>query len=163
MQLLEAHIQTVTLIVLALTAIIALWQSIEATRQAKASEGMAKLSLEQTELMRRQMLASFRPILTVTGGEWGTRSASLTVQNIGTGPAVAISAIYLSGSKRSVACLSPEQATKFVYEFDTGNSGRFPLRFEYQSIVGAMCWTSVTFKLSTSGPIDTDEISHGTE
>ena len=182
---LEMHIQTVTLIVLFITAIIAIWQGWAATKQAKASEeqakasvSMAKLSLEQTELMRTQIHASFRPIVTVMNGAYGPNCATLTLKNVGTGPALAIFGAYRSGYRQPVGSLSAEQT--FSFHFDNYHNlvpqlvgpigpgyqqakpanGDVPLRLEYQSVSGANCWTTVDFLLGHEGSVE-PKIKHG--
>lgn len=179
MQILEAHIQTLTLVVLAFTAIAIVWQAIEARTQAKASEKLAQLGLDQTKLMRIQALASFRPIITVTHGTYGLNVAMLTLKNLGTGAALGIVGIYRSGFRQRVGSLSAEEATSFQFDnslnrilrpvgppITEGQSvraanGDVALRLEYQSVSGANCWTTVQFRLGGEGAFEVDEIKHG--
>jgi hypothetical protein len=186
MQFLEAHIQTVTLLVLAFTAGAILWQAIEAGKQAKtsveqakASVRMAQLSLEQTELMRMQVHASFRPIVTVTGGAYGPNIATLTLKNVGTGPAIAIFGVYRGGISQIVGNLAAEQTVNFRFDNSLNlvpqpvgppepghhsvneRNQSVPLRLEYQSVSGAKCWTTVDFHLGGEGAVEPEEIKHG--
>jgi hypothetical protein len=181
----ESHIQAVTLFVLAITAGVAVWQLLAATKQAKssveqakASVRMAQFSLEQTELMRMQVHASFRPIVTVTGGAYGPNIATLTLKNVGTGPAITIFGVYRSGVRQSVGSLSVEQTTSFHFDnynnvgperlgplepgYQSVSEGNqtVPLRLEYLSASGAHCWTEVKFRLGGEGPVE-PEIKYG--
>jgi hypothetical protein len=188
LQGLEAHIQAVALVVLFITAIIAIWQGREATKQAKASEEqakasvkMAELSLEQTELMRKQVHLSLRPIVTVTSGVYGPNSATLTLKNVGTGPALETFGEYRCGYRQPVGSLSAGQT--FIFHFDYQNNlvlppvgpiepgnqparaanRNVPLRLEYHSASGANCWTIVEFPLSGEGAIGPIEKKYGME
>jgi hypothetical protein len=178
MHALEEHLQAISLLVLAITAVIALWQLVAATKQAKssveqakASVKMAKLSLEQTKLMRVQLHASFRPVVTVADGEYGLNIAMLTLRNLGAGPALAIFGVYRNGLRQSVGDLSAGQTISFRFdnyqnqilrpvgpprsEYQSiGANQAVPLRLEYRSVTGAYCWTTVNFKLGGEGPIE---------
>ncbi len=178
MQFLEAHIQTVTLLVLAFTAVAVFWQAIEGGKQAKASMRLAQLSLEQTELMRTQVHASFRPFVTVLDAGYIPNAAMLKLKNVGTGPALSVVGIYRSQARQEVGDLSPGQMIDFrfenslnivprpVFPLGPGNQSvitaerTVPLRFEYQSASGADCWTTVDFPLGHEGAFAPD-IEHG--
>lgn len=179
MQFLEAHTQLASLLVLAFTAGAILWQALEAGKQAKASVRMANSSLKQTELMRMQIHESFRPVVTVTGGEYGPNIAILTLKNLGAGAALGIVGIYRSGFRQRVGSLSAEQAVDFRFENGlnlipppirlpgaeyqpvSAANGNVTLRLEYQSVSGAICWAAVKFKLGGEGAVEPDEIKHG--
>ncbi len=163
----DSVIQGATLLVLAATVLYA-------ARQAKASESMARFSLQQTELMRAQMHAAFRPFVIVTGGEYGAGCASLTLKNVGLGPALMLSGLYRGGYRQSVGSLEPGKTETFF--FDSGhNIGPPPLSpsheapkptqavalsLEYQSVTGARCWTHVDFPLGRKGSVE-PEMEHG--
>ena len=182
----ESFIQTATLLVLAITVFISYRQFKAATEQAKsseaqakASESMARFSLQQTGLMQAQIHASFRPVITVTGGAYSNNAATLTLENLGTGPALALVAIYRSGVRKSLGSLAPEKRIQFRFENSLNQVPRLnsalesepelsataraiPLRLECQSVSGAKCWTTVRFKLGGEGPVD-PEIEGGIE
>jgi hypothetical protein len=177
MQFFEAHVQAVTLLVLAFTAGAIVWQAIEAKKQAEASVSLARLSLEQTKLMQMQVHASFRPVVTVTGGEYSPGIATLTLKNVGTGPAIAIFGVYRSQARQSVGSLSANEKTGFVFQNSlnavphltgplghghqpiSGPSQDVALWLEYQSASGANCWTTIDFKVSGEGAVEPDNKS----
>ena len=118
MQLLETHIQTLTLVVLALTALAIFWQAIEARKLARVAVRLVKLSLEQTQLVQTQVHATFRPIVTVTGGTYGPNIATLTLQNVGTGPALSVFGSYRSKATQSVGSLSANEERSFAFHYN---------------------------------------------
>ncbi len=188
MQFLDAHIQTlnllvqtVTLFVLAFTAGAILWQAIGGGKQAKASERLAQLGMEQTELMRMQVHASFRPIITIASGTYGHGTATLTLKNLGTGAALGIVAHYRSGFRKSVGSLSASETVIFLFDNSLNHnpilvgppiteSGILSaansdvcLRLEYESVSGAGCWTTVDFKLGREAGTELHDVKlkHG--
>ncbi len=114
----------IAMVVTAIAAIrgikLATGQARASEAQAKSSEQLAKLSLQQTELMRTQLHASFRPVVEVIDGEHGTQIAMLTVKNVGTGPAVALCAVFRNRWRESLGSLAPDATRKFrfVYSYD---------------------------------------------
>jgi hypothetical protein len=173
------YIQTVTLMVLAFTAGAILWQAIEGRRAAKASLRLAQLSLKQTELIQTQVHASFRPIVTVTDGQYGPGISTLTLKNVGTGPALTIFGLYRSGARWSVGSLPVDQTVTFRFDnmlnlppapigfVGSGNqppiepSRTVTLRLEYQSVTGANCWSTILFPLGRTGSVEVEEIKFG--
>jgi hypothetical protein len=179
MQFLEAHIQTVTLLVLAFTAGVILWQAIEGRKGAKASVELAKLSLKQTGLIQTQVHASFRPIVAFIDGTYRPDITELNLKNIGPGPALTIFGVYRSGFRQSVGSLSTDQSITFRFDnmlnippapigfVGSGNqplaapSRTVTLRLEYQSVTGANCWTTIVFPLGRTGGVEPEEVKHG--
>ena len=179
-----AVIQGVTLLVLAATVYVAYRQLKTATAQARASdaqakssEQMARLSLQQTELMCAQLHAAFRPVVEVVGGEYGVNNAMLTLQNVGNSPALTLTAICRSGYRERLGALGPDQQRRFKFEGSFNLPQQVigppeyrekfkpeiqpvPLRLEYTSVSGAMCWTNINFPLGRQGVVD-PEIEHG--
>jgi hypothetical protein len=173
----EVVVQAASVLGLAIALFLSTRQLKAATEQAKSSEEqakasvrMAQLSLKQTELMRTQVYASFQPIVIGTGGVHDLNIATLTLKNVGIGPAIAVFGVYRSGFRQSVVgSLSVEQAISFQFD----NSHNLPLRpvgplqpgcqsvgganrtvslrLEYQSVSGANCWTTVDFKVGGKG------------
>jgi hypothetical protein len=175
----EVVVQAASVLGLAIALFLSTRQLKAATEQAKSSEEqakasvrMAQLSLKQTELMRTQVYASSRPIVTGTGGVYGHNIATLTLKNEGTGPAIAIFGVYRGGFRQRVGNLLVEQAISFQFD----NSHNLPLRpvgplqpgcqsvgganrtvslrLEYQSVSGANCWTTVDFKVGGEGAFE---------
>jgi len=159
----DTSIQAGSLLVLAATVYVSY-------RQARASERTAKLSMEQTELTRAQLHATFRPIVEVTG-EDKTTHVMLTLKNIGTSPALALTAICRSGSRDNLGNLPP--GNERLYRFDNSFNvapppagppevreqfapkiQSVPLRLEYKSVTGASYWTAAEFSLGHEGPLD---------
>jgi len=157
-------VQVLTLAALVVTAAVAVRQLKAATEQARASdaqakssEQMAKLSLQQTELMRGQLHLAYRPIIEVTGGEYGTQSATLTLQNVGNSPALGVLAICRSGYQEKLGSLAPDKTRRFRFDHSfnvptlpirsTGapeaEIQSVPLRLVYQSVSGAKCWSNI--------------------
>ena len=138
-------------------------------RQARSAEKLAKVSLEQTELMRAQLHAAFRPVVEVTGGEYGINCAMLTLRNVGTSPALALSAVCRNGWREKIGSLAPEGIKEFRFDNSYNMAppppvgppeyrAKFkveiqpvPLRLEYRSVSGAQCWTTVDFSLGHEG------------
>lgn len=179
MQFLDAHSQLASLLVLTFTAFAILWQATEAGKQAKASVKMAKSSLAQTELMRMQAHATFRPVVTVTHGSYGQNVAMLTLKNLGTGSALGVVGLYRSGAQQRVGSLSSAEETSFRFDNTLNRppqlvgvpmtestllpaaSGDVTLRLEYQSVSDANCWTTINFRMVEGVRVEFDEIQHG--
>jgi hypothetical protein len=94
----DEFFQCASLLVLAATVYVSY-------RQAKAADKMARLSLQQTELTRAQLHASFTPIVEVTGGEYGANCAMLTLQNVGNSPALTLTAICRNAHRDTLGTL----------------------------------------------------------
>ncbi len=185
MQTALAVTQIVVAIAMVVTAVAAVLGIKSATEQARASgaqanssEQMARLSLQQTELIRTQLHASFRPVVEVIGSEKGTQSATLTLKNVGTSPALSLMAVCRSGWQQNLGSLAPESMRVFCFNYSFNLSPppplfspvsqgqlkpdvqQVPLRLEYASASGAKCWTNVRFKVGGDGPLE-PEFEHG--
>ncbi|MDE3202268.1 MAG: hypothetical protein KGN79_15255 [Acidobacteriota bacterium] len=170
MNLVLGIVQVLTLVALVVTVYVSY-------RQAKAAERATILSLKQVELMRTQLNSTFRPVVEVTGGEYGVNSASLTLQNVGNSPALMLTAICRSGYRERLGTLGPDKQRKFKFEGSFNlpqqaigppeyqdklklEAQPVPLRLEYTSVSGARCWTNINFPLGRQGVVDA-EIEHG--
>ena len=148
-------VQSLTLPVLAATV----WM---ARRQAKASEQTARYVLQQIDVARAQLHASFCPALDATG-QYGANCAHFTLRNIGTGPAFNIEAQYIGGIRIPLGNLEPGATTEFCFDNHLNMPQKMigmgkpdtllppaqdtPLRLEFDSVTGAHCWTKVEFRV----------------
>jgi len=186
MNIFLAILQAASFLVLAVTVYVSFRQLKAATQQARASAEqpkssaeMAELSLKQTEIMRTQFHASFKPVVEATGGKWGTQSVTFTLVNEGIGPALSVVAKTRDGFRQELGNIPTDKSKSFLFEYQrnlppqhigpplspnepTLQIQSVPLRLEYRSVSGAKCWTNIDFKAGADHPADPKH-EHGME
>jgi hypothetical protein len=144
-QLFLGVVQTITLIVIALNVIIANQQKNAALDQAAASNQLAALSSTQTSIMRNQLEATYKPVLSVTGTTTSGNTLQMTVQNSGPGAALSPIMELANGKTQTMPTIEAGRACEQRIEIPDMTANNNSVRIRYSSLTGAHLGVFVPF------------------